>query len=73
MVFGALDMPSDVRGIGRFLGARSINDVTRHRCGDSDCYFAWIGAVAKADYDSSNVCLYFGNVGHPGMFSFLED
>lgn len=54
--FGALDMPIDVRGLGRFLGSRSIHEVTRHRCGNPECCYAWIGAVAKCDYHSSDVC-----------------
>jgi hypothetical protein len=40
------DMPIDVRGIARYLGARTIEDDRRHRCGNSKCSYAWIGAVA---------------------------
>ena len=55
-VFGALDMPANVRGIGKFPGSRSIHEVTRHRCGGLECSYSWIGAVAKSDYDSSDIC-----------------
>ncbi len=48
-------MPADVRGIGRY-----INDVTRHRCGDSTYSYIWIGPVAEAGYDSSDLCPYCG-------------
>ena len=60
--FGASDMPSDVRAIGRFLGARSLNEVTRHRCGGDDCSYAWIGAVDKDKFNSNDVC---PECGHP--------
>ncbi len=42
---GVLNMPTDVRGIRRFLVARSIDEITRHRCVDIECSYAWIGAV----------------------------
>jgi hypothetical protein len=54
--FGVLNIPIDVRGIGRFLGARSIDEVTRHRCGNIECSYSWIGAVRKSDHDSFDVC-----------------
>jgi len=54
--FGVHNIPTDVRGIGRFLGARSIDEVTRHRCGNIECSYSWIGAVRKSDHDSFDVC-----------------
>jgi len=62
LTFGAQDMPTDVRGIGKFVGARSVSDVTRHRCGGNDCSYAWIGAVEERDYDRNEVC---PECGHP--------
>jgi hypothetical protein len=44
--FGALDMPADVRGIGKLLGALSIHEVTRYRCGGLECSYSWIGPVS---------------------------
>ena len=41
--FGALGMPTDARGIGRFLGSRKLLEVTRHRCINDECSYAWIG------------------------------
>ena len=51
-----LDMPAHARGIGNFLGARSIHEVTRHRGGGLECSYSWIGGVAKSGYDSSDIC-----------------
>ena len=56
VAFGTRDMPSDVRAIGRFLGAMSLNEVTRHRCRSDDCSYAWIGAVDKDKFNSNDVC-----------------
>jgi hypothetical protein len=53
-------MAFDDRGIGKFLVARSIQDVTHHLCGDSKYSNAWIGAVTEANYDSSDVCPNYG-------------
>ena len=54
--FGAEGMPSDVRGISRFLGARKIEEVTRHLCGNQECSHAWIGAVSPSEFDSRDAC-----------------
>ena len=54
--FGAENMPTDVRAIGRFLGARSLQEVTRHRCGGDDCSYAWIGVIDESQYDFNDVC-----------------
>jgi hypothetical protein len=56
IAFGAKDMPTDVRAIGRFLGCRSLQDVSRHRCAGEHCSYAWIGAVDERDFDSNDVC-----------------
>jgi hypothetical protein len=45
--FGAEDMPIDVRGIARYLGACTMAEITQHRCGNSECSYAWVGAVAS--------------------------
>ena len=54
--FGATDMPTDVRGIGRYLGARTIQEVTRHRCAKTECSYAWIGAVSPSEFKSGDKC-----------------
>ena len=54
--FGAADMPVDVRGISRFLGARTLKEVTRHRCGNNECSFTWIGAVPENHFDFNDCC-----------------
>jgi hypothetical protein len=54
--FRAEDMPSDVRGIARYLGARTIEDVRRHRYGNSECSYAWISAVAPYQYNPKDMC-----------------
>ncbi len=58
--FGAENMPTYVRAIGRFLGARSLQEVTRHRCGGDDCSYAWIGVIDECQYDFNDVCLECG-------------
>ena len=35
--FGAENMPTDIRCIGKFLGSQTAEEVTRHRCGQDDC------------------------------------
>ena len=60
--FGAKDMPTDVRAIGRFLGARSLQEVTRHRCGGDECSYAWIGAADECNFNLNDVC---PECGHP--------
>ena len=60
--FGAKNMPTDVRAIGRFLGARDLKEVTRHRCGGDGCSYAWIGAIDECNYDIDDVC---PECGHP--------
>ena len=32
IAFGADNMPTDIRSIAKFLGSRTVNEVTRHRC-----------------------------------------
>jgi hypothetical protein len=54
--FGAENLPTDVRGIGRYLGARSLQEVTRHRCSNDECSFAWSGAVDPKDFDINDTC-----------------
>ncbi len=38
--FAAEDMPCDIRAISRYLGARTVLDVTRHLCNNKDCSYA---------------------------------
>jgi hypothetical protein len=54
--FGATDMRTDIRSIGKFLGSRTLEEVTRHRCGNDECSHAWIGAVDPVDFDSNDCC-----------------
>jgi hypothetical protein len=54
--FAADDMPTDVRGIGRYLGARTLKEVTRHRCGNDECSYAWSGAVDPNNFDIGDRC-----------------
>ena len=49
-------MHGDVRAISRFLGARTVAEVTRHLCGNTACSYAWIGAVSPSEFDSTEVC-----------------
>jgi hypothetical protein len=58
--FGAKDLPNDVRAIGRYLGARTLSEITRHRFGNDDCSFAWIGPVRYSDFNSQDACLDCG-------------
>ena len=54
--FGANEMPTDIRSISRHLGARTLAEVTRHRCGNDACYYAWIGAVSPTNYNVEDIC-----------------
>jgi hypothetical protein len=54
--FGAEDLPTDVRGVGRYLGARTLQEVTRHRSNKDECSFAWPGAVDPHDFDINDRC-----------------
>ena len=54
--FGANDMPTDVRSISRYLGARTLAEVTRHRCGNDACSYAWIGAVSPSNFNAEDKC-----------------
>lgn len=54
--FGALEMPTDARGIGRFLGSRKLVEVTRHRCSNDECSYAWIGSVHPSKFDANDCC-----------------
>ena len=38
--FGDDNMPTDIRSIGKFLGSRTVEEVTCHRCGTYDCSYA---------------------------------
>ena len=49
-------MPTDIRSIGSYLGARTLNDVVRHRCGNDDCSYAWIGIVNMSVADYTECC-----------------
>ena len=60
IAFGAEEMPTDVRSIGRFLGARTLQEVTRHRCGNDECSYAWIGEVHFTKFDVYDCCLDCG-------------
>jgi len=55
--FGAKNMPTDIRSIAKFLGARTLQVVTRHCCINDGCSYAWIGSVHPKDFDSNDVCL----------------
>ena len=54
--FGAKEMPTDVRSISRHLGARTLAEVTRHRCGNDECSYAWIGVVSPSNYNAKDKC-----------------
>jgi len=54
--FGAKGMLGDVRVISRYLGARTVAVVTRHLCGNTECSYAWIGAMSPSEFDSTDVC-----------------
>ena len=54
--FGAKDMPIDVRAISRYLGARTVEEITRHRCGNIECSYAWVGAVSPSAFDLTDAC-----------------
>ena len=50
------DMPTDVRGIARYLGARRIEDITRHLCGNTECSYAWVGAKTPDKFNPDDTC-----------------
>ena len=54
--FGVVDMPTHVRAIAKCLGARTLEEVTRHRCGNDSCSYAWPGAVHRNEYDNNDQC-----------------
>jgi len=70
--FRVEDMPIDVRGMARYLGARTIEDVRRHRCGNSKCYYAWIGAVAPYQYNPEDMCPDCGTPRYKRVGSVLK-
>jgi len=70
--FRVEDMPTNVRGFARYLGVRTIEDVRRHRCGNSECSYAWIGAVAPYKYNSEEVCLDCGTPRYKRVGSVLK-
>jgi hypothetical protein len=51
---GAAEMTPDVRSIGRFLGSRTLQEVTWHRCGNDECLYAWIGAVHQSQFEAKD-------------------
>jgi hypothetical protein len=55
-VFVADNMPTDIRNIGKFLGSRTVEEITRHRCGRDDCSYARSGVVHPRDYDYNDRC-----------------
>ena len=65
VAFSAKNMPTDVRAIRRFFGARDLKEVTRHRCGGDGCSYAWIGEIDECNYDI-DVC---PECGHPRYVS----
>ena len=56
VAFDAIDMPPDIRAISRYLGARTIAEITRHCCGNKECSYSWIGVVCPSKFDSRDVC-----------------
>ena len=56
IAFGADNMPTDIHSIAKFLGSRTCDEVTRHRCVNNDCSYAWLGVVPPRDYDSNDRC-----------------
>jgi hypothetical protein len=58
--FGATDIPTDIRSIGKFLVSRTLQEATRNRCGNDECSHAWIGALDPFDFDSNDCCLDCG-------------
>jgi hypothetical protein len=58
--FGAIDIPTDIRAISRYLGSRTIAEITRHCCGNKECSYSWIGVVCPSKFDSRDVCLDCG-------------
>jgi hypothetical protein len=59
--FGATDMPTNIRSIGKFLGSRTLSEVIRHRCGNDECSHAWIGSVDSFLFDSNDCYSDCGN------------
>ena len=53
-------MPGDVWAISRYLGARTVGEVTRHLCGNKEYSYARIGTVSPSEFDSTDVCLACG-------------
>jgi hypothetical protein len=70
--FAAEGMPTDVRGIARYLGARTIEDVRSHRCGNCECSYAWIGAVAPYKYNLEDMCPDCGTPKYKRVGSILK-
>ncbi len=60
--FGTKNMPIDVHTIGRFLGVWSLQEVTRHRCGGDEYFYAWIGVIDEWQDEFNDVCR---DCGHP--------
>jgi hypothetical protein len=70
--FRVEDMPTDDRGIARYIGARIIEDIRRHRCGNSECSYAWFGAVASYKFNPEDVCLNCGTPRYKRVGSILK-
>ena len=47
---------TDIRGIGRYLGAQALKNVTRHRCGNDERSCALLGAVDPNDFETNDRC-----------------
>jgi hypothetical protein len=54
--FGAKKMPINVRSINQHLGARTTTEVTRHRCGNDACFYAWIGVISPSNLNAEDIC-----------------
>ena len=70
--FGAEDMPIDVRGIARYLGARTMAEIRRHRCGNTECSYAWVGAVASSNFNPEDMCPDCGTPRYKRVGSILK-
>ncbi len=50
------DLPIDVHRIRRYLGARTLQEVTRHRRSNDECSNTWLGAVNPNDFGINDRC-----------------
>jgi hypothetical protein len=58
-------MPANIRTIGKFQGSITLQEVTRHRCGDDECSHTWIGSVDHFQFDANDCCLGCGTPKYP--------